>query len=369
MTRIEGFARGLLLSAFFLSLAACAGREIKPDVAAAPPPPDIRKMAAATPLPPDMLKTLSPVPDGTLRIHTLPVGAGNCQVVQCPNQNKLVVMDCGSKGRGTQGWTADDASRYIRAMIDVDTEIVATVSHPDGDHYNYLPVVFDGLRVNSLYIGTQLANYSETFRNWVANERLYYAMPVSSHARFYASPTPDPVLSCWRSDGFGGRTLDAPAQILAVNAGTTSNDASMVISMRYGNFSTMFTGDMTAATERAIHGAGPVAPLRSTVITGAHHGAESNGSNSPSWANATRPQFLMFSAGERFLHPRCSSVDNYLAYLPNNAPLHGYFCGVDGNYEYRATTYAVAVTDDNGLITVRGRSDGSFDSAWSTPGL
>lgn len=368
MTRIEVFARGLLLSTLSLLLAACAGREIKPDVAATPPPADTQKVVASPP-PPDRQDISAFAPDGTLRIHTLPVGAGNCQVVQCPNQNKLVVMDCGSKGRGTQGWTADDASRYIRGMIDGSTEVVVTVSHPDGDHYNYLPVVFDGVRVNSLYIGAQLSNYNDTFRNWVANEQRYYGMPVSSHAGFYASPTPDSVLSCWRSDGFGGRTLDAPAQILAVNAGTTSNDASMVISMRYGNFSTIFTGDMTAATERAIVGAGPVAPLASTVITGAHHGAESYGSNSPSWANATRPQFLMFSAGERFLHPRCSSVDNYLAYVRNNSSLHGYFCGRDGGYEHRITTEAVAVTDDNGLIKVRGRSDGTFDYEWSTSGL
>ena len=352
MTRIEVFARGLLLSACSL-LAACAGREVKPDMAASPPPEIPARYAFA--------------PDGKLQIHTLPVGAGNCQVVQCPNQNKLVVMDCGSKGRGTQGWSADDTTRYIRKLIDGGTEVVVTVSHPDGDHYNFLPLVFDGVPVNNLYIGTQLSNYSNDFRNWVANEQQYYAMSVSSYSGFYASPTPDPALSCWRPNGFGGLALDVPAQILAVNAGTTSNDASMVISMRYGRFSTMFTGDMTAATERAIVGAGPVAPLGSTVITGAHHGAESYGSNSPSWANATRPQFLMFSAGERFLHPRCSSVDNYLPYVLKDSNPHRYFCGMGGSYQERNTRDAVAVTDDNGLIKVRGRSDGTFDT-WSTAG-
>lgn len=369
MIRIEGFARGLLLSAFFLSLAACAGREIKPDVAAASPPPDIRKMAAATPLPPDMLKTLSPAPDGTLRIHTLPVGAGNCQVVQCPNQNKLVVMDCGSKGRGTQGWTADDASRYIRAMIDGGTEVVVTVSHPHGDHYNYLPVVFDNRDVKKLYIGASLSEYNAAFQEWVKDQQEKHRMQLWSHPGFYASSTPDPELSCWRPGDFGGFTLDASAHILAVNAGTTPNDASMVISMRYDNFSTMFTGDMTAATESAILGAGPVAPLRSTVITGAHHGAETDGSNSPSWAKATQPKFLMFSAGNRYYHPLCSSVDNYLSFVRDHVSQHVYFCSKDRRYERRVTTKAVAVTDNNGLITVRGRSDGTFDYEWSAPGL
>jgi len=354
MTRIDVFARGLLLSACSLALAACSGRQIKPSLPA-PPPPEAQVAEF--------------VPDGTLLIQTLPVGAGNCQVVRCPHQNKLVVMDCGSKGRGTQGWSADEASRHIRAMIDGATDVVVTVSHPDGDHYNYLPVVFDGLRVENLYIGAQLSDYRDTFRRWVDNEQHHYGMAVSSHPGFYASPTPDPVLSCWRPDGFGGLALDAPAQILGVNAGSTSNDRSMVISMRYGDFSTMFTGDMTDTTEQALYAAGPVAPLMSSVVTGAHHGAESFGSNSPEWANATRPQFLMFSAGERFVHPRCRSVDNYLPHVGKNSTQHGYFCGTGGSYAHRITTDAVTVTDDNGLIEVRGRSDGTFDYRWSTPGM
>jgi beta-lactamase superfamily II metal-dependent hydrolase len=298
--------------------------------------------------------------NGRFMVYTLPVGAGNCQVVHCPEQNKIVMMDCGSKGRGNVGWTKEDATKYVRSLIDGGTEVAVTVSHPDGDHYNYIPEVFHNLRVNNLYLGLQLNKYDQNFQNWVANERKFYGMQVFEHSGFYASKTPESNLSCWRPDGHGGAQLDVASYVLGVNAGTTSNDASMVIAMTYDKFQTIFTGDMTAATERQILGAGPAVPLKSNVITGAHHGAETFGSNSPGWANATAPQFLMFSAGERFYHPRCTSVNNYLPHVLKYQALHIYHCGKDGAYEQRASTDGVAVTDDNGLIQVAANKDGSF---------
>lgn len=347
MTRIDVFARGLLLAALSLVLAACAGHQTDALVS-----PRAARIADAA-------------PDGTLAIHTLPVGTGNCQVVQCPSQNKLVVVDCGSRHLGTRGWTADEAGSYIRAMIDGETEVVVAVSHPDPDHYNYLPTVLDDARVVSLYLGGQMSDYDERFRIWVANLQRAHGLSVSSRSGFYASPWPESALGCWRPNPSGGFDMDVAAWILAMNAGTTPNDGSMVISMRYGDFSAMFTGDMTAATERAIHDAGPVAPLGTDVITGAHGGADSDGSNSPGWADATRPELLIFSAGRRYQHPRCASVDSYLPYLQTNSPRHGYACGRDGEYERRVTDDAVAVTEDNGLIEVRGRSDGMFGYEWS----
>lgn len=356
MTRIDFVGRGLLLSAFSVLLAACGSQPTKP-----------------TTTPADSESVTQPivdfVPNGKLLIHTLPIGAGNCQVVQCPSQNKLVVMDCGAKGRGTQGWTKEDAARYIQSMIDGGTEVTVSVSHPDGDHYNYLPTVFNGLPVRNLYLGAQLGNYDQNFRNWVAAEQSHYGMSVNQHSGFYSSKTPDSNLSCWRPNGYGGMELDVASYILGVNAGSTSNDSSMVIAMRYGSFQTIFTGDMTGTTEQYINAAGPPVPLKSNVITGAHHGADTFGSNSQSWANATAPQLLMFSAGERFLHPRCTSANNYLAYVLKNASLHDYHCGKDGAYEKRSTTDAVLVTDDNGLIRVAANSNGTFDYSWGVSAL
>lgn len=363
MTRIDLVGRGLLLSAFFLQ-AACSNPPTRPvatsttEPAAAPVAVDSAKAAA-----------VSFAPNGKFAIYTLPVGAGNCQVVRCPEQDKIVMMDCGSKGRGNVGWDRDDVSRFVQSMIGPGTEVAATVSHPDGDHYNYLPAVFHGVRVQNLYLGTQLSRYDQNFNDWVSAERSTFGMPVHTYPGFYSSRAPESNLSCWRPDGRGGWQLDIAAYILGVNAGSTSNDASMVIAMRYDNFETIFTGDMTAATERQIVGAGPPVPLSANVITGAHHGAESAGSNSPSWAMATRPQLLMFSAGERFYHPRCNSVDNYAAYVMKNVPLHVYHCGINSSYQQRPSTDAILVTDDNGLIQVEATRDGHFNYSWAISGL
>ena len=346
MTRIELFGRWLMLSVFPLVLVACTSSPARHDF--------------PKPLPPRE----GDAPGGILKIHTLPVGAGNCQVVQCPSQNKMIVLDCGSKGKGRQGWDRAKVARYIHAMIDGGTEVVVTVSHPDGDHYNYLPEVFRSVRVRALYLGAQRDDYDDEFNAWVANaERL--GMSVSTHRGFHASSTPDPRLSCLRP---GDLTADVAGRILGVNAGVTSNDASMVVSMRYGNFQALFTGDMTGATEHAIRAAGLGTQLGSTVVTGAHHGADSLGSNSHAWAQATRPKLLLFSAGKRFHHPRCVSVDNYREYVEKRWSAHLYHCGHDGAYWLRESTDAVLVTNDNGLIVVDGRSDGSFQASWWTSG-
>lgn len=355
MTRIDQIGRGLLLSAFLLQTA-CSHPPVRPPELAVPP--ERAPVVAAAP-------AVNVVPSGKFAIYTLPVGAGNCQVVHCPEQNKVVMMDCGSKGLGSNGWDRDQATTFIRGMIDGGTEVAVTVSHPDGDHYNYVPAVFDGLKVQNLYLGRQLGNYDQTFNTWVTNERTHYAMSVHTSPGFYSSPTPESNLSCWRPDGHGGWALDIATYILGMNAGTTSNDASMVIAMRYGSFQTIFTGDMTAATESRIVAAGPPVPLQSNVITGAHHGSDTFGSNQPSWANATRPQLLMFSAGERFWHPRCTSVNNYLPYVLKGVPPHVYHCGKDGAYERRTSTDAVLVTDDNGLISVEASNDGHFSYSWA----
>lgn len=353
MTRIESLARALLLSAFSLIFAGCAGQQNTHGIALAPA----------------ILETSEIVDTGKLMIHTLPVGDGNCQVVQCPNQNKLIVMDCGSKSKGNLGWTKDEATAYIRKMINNSTKVVVTVSHPGRDHYNYLPTVFDGLGVRALYLSRQLANYHPEFRDWVSKEQANYEMLVSTRAGFYASSAPDNNLSCWRPNGFGGLQIDVSSYIVGMNAGTTSSDASMVVAMRYGSFQTMFTGDMTGVTEQAINSAGPVTSLKSNVITGAHHGTASEGSNSLSWANATAPQLVMFSVGNRFMNPRCSSADNYAPYLFKNVPLHLYNCGMNDAYKHRRSNDAVLVTNDNGLIVVSANNNGTFNFSWSLTGL
>lgn len=349
MIRIDFVGRGLVLSAILL----LNGCSTLPAPSAPPTPAALTQLMATN--------TIDP---GKLVIHTLPIGAGNCQIAQCPSGNKLIVMDCGSGGAGSQNWSADTARTYLRSLVNASTEIAVTVSHPHVDHYRYLPRVLDDLPVRNLYLSRQLSSYNADFRNWVAMQQTHAHMNTTTYPGFYASTYPEADLGCWGPDGHGGWTSDVDSYILGVNVGAGANEGSLVMAMRHGNFRTTFTGDMTAATEAQLHVPAGLGTLRSTVLTSPHHGSDSHGSNSTAWALSTQPELVLFSAGTRFHHPRCSAVAVYWGYVGANSPGHTFHCGANGGWTDVTNTRNVLTTDSNGLIRVHADSDGTFNFGW-----
>ncbi len=314
--------------------------------------------------------SVSPMPEsGTDKVivHTLPVGAGNCQLLQCPSQDRMIIFDCGSTGVGEMGWSADKVKLYVDNLIKPSTEIYVALSHSDSDHGNYLPTVFPDRKVQGIYLGGQRSSYVQAVKNWINSEELNGAAVVSYWPNFYQSQAPEAGLSCWVSDGNGGVKVDVGGYILGVNGGASANAYSMVVASVYDKFQMVFTGDMTGATEDAIGTTSPVTLSDTDVITGAHHGADTAGSNSTTWVAANKAQTVIFSAGDKHEHPRCNSVDRYLGYL-SPAPKHGYHCGTGDGYETRSSTKNIFVTDDNGLIIVKGSTNGDANISWQVSG-
>lgn len=347
MIRIDIVGRGLVLSAILL-LAACSS-------IAPPGPPPV--------LPPVTVPGIS-IDPGKLVIHTLPIGSGNCQIAQCPAGNKIIVMDCGSGGAGSQNWNVNTARAYVRGLVNAHTEIAVSVSHPHVDHYRYLPTVLDDVPVRTLYISRQVANYNADFQNWVHNQQVHAGMNVVAFPGFYASTLAENGLSCWADSGHGGVAMDVASYILGVNTGTGANEGSMVVAMRYGSFQTLFTGDMTAETEASLRVPIPLGSLRSQLLTSPHHGSASHGSNSATWADATRPGLVLFSTGTRFHHPRCESVNVYAGYVGQNSALHRLHCGDSGGWHEQDTQHNLLTTDSNGLIRVTASNDGTYQFGW-----
>lgn len=299
---------------------------------------------------------------GKFVVHTLPVGAGNCQLVECPWQDKLIVMDCGSRGLGDRGWSADEVGQFVDGLIGPKTSVTVAVSHPDSDHYNYLEQVLSTAHVKTFVLAQQLGNYHVDFQEWVRDEVQAENGQLITWNGPYTSAAVEPSLSCAQPQGNGWQ-IDVPGYVVVVNAGTTRNDSSMVVAMQYGQFQTVFTGDMTGATQAAIPQNLPVNLAATQFITGAHHGAWTHGSNQQSWADATRPQLVAFSSGTRHNHPRCEAVDTYLRVgtVLTNMPNHTYQCSWNGQYVQRQGTDGVLVTNSNGRISVTGNTDGTFN--------
>ncbi len=311
-------------------------------------------------------RQVAPAPEqgnDKLMVYTLPVGAGNCQLLQCPSQDRVIVFDCGSTGVGDKGWSAEAVKVFVDKLLGPKTEVNVALSHSDSDHGNYLPTVFPDRPIGSIYLGGNPTAYVTAVKNWIADKKMEGTTVVSSWPKFYQSDAPEDALSCWVPDGKNGFKVDVAGYILGVNAGSSPNAYSMVVGSVYGDFQMLFTGDMTGETEAAIGTGGPYDLSNTNVITGAHHGADTAGSNSQSWATANSPRTVIFSAGDKHKHPRCASVDRYLGYLHADTS-HRYHCGESDGYEERTTTRNVFVTDDNGLITVEALNDGNATIEW-----
>jgi len=85
-----------------------------------------------------------------LVIQVLNIGAGSCHMVQCPNSPRVIVVDCGSSGASENDGTAEQLANYVQThglFSHPDTEILVTVSHPDPDHTNKIPVLLEGYPV------------------------------------------------------------------------------------------------------------------------------------------------------------------------------------------------------------------------------
>lgn len=270
---------------------------------------------------------LGPAYGTAVVVTTLNVGAGSCQIISCPKTKRLIVNDCGSRGRagGMTGEEAADLIQELKTAVGATSQIL-TISHPDDDHLNYIPdVVAEIGEFDFGFLGGLQARWTggkKTIAEAATKNRRYFPSSAS---------TPDPVdlLSC-PADGL-------QTWILGVGYGTTSNSESMVqLSKSDRGYLFYFTGDMQGATSDAIvprltsgfyKGLGDVTKVRYRIMSGAHHGADTLGSNNEEWADTTKPTTTIFSAGTRFGHPRCTAVDRYTT-ISDPVDKHDFWCGL-----------------------------------------
>ncbi len=108
-----------------------------------------------------------------LKLHFLYTGQGNCVVLECPDPNKALVVDCGAKGsdNNRRAFIKDPKGKFkpqprgtleaINVLKDK-TDIDLVITHGDADHFNKLDAIFytSNLtssplydRVNNIYFG------------------------------------------------------------------------------------------------------------------------------------------------------------------------------------------------------------------------
>lgn len=295
----------------------------------------------------------------TLRAHYLNVGAGMCHVVQCPGSDGTVILDdCGSSNT-TGAMTRDEARTYIRGLAE-GHPLKVVITHTDADHSNWIPFVFDslptGTTLSEVWAGGQFSNYKDDVRVWMGQAATWGANVVVNG---YPSKSSTPLPNGW-SNGLaavsGLSCGKASSYVLTVNSDPGSNASSLMLRLEYETKTLVFPGDATGKSQdRAIANASSKPGFLNTdILEMSHHGAATNGSNNADWAAATRPIYLLASAGESYGHPRCTAVNTYRDAANQrlaSVTSHPLWCG-EGNSAWVKKFYTQAIygTNTQGLI-------------------
>ncbi|GGB91936.1 hypothetical protein GCM10011352_17500 [Marinobacterium zhoushanense] len=302
------------------------------------------------------------------RITVLPIGAGNCILLELPAKDDgvtpILINDCGSSGQGENGWSKQSAVDYIHHIYDLyDKPVVfAVVSHADIDHYNILPLLPSDLVTNAV-LGGRVEDYSDDMRQWLDGIKQHHGQDsvMANLLKTYSGNLLE------YTNGVNGNSVYF--EVITANAAPLpdveedKNSDSIVTRYESDDFSVLLTGDATAnsilsALNNSAEG------LESNILIAPHHGASTAGSNSVLIGKAILPEAVIFSSGDRYYHPKCSALDAYkpsdevLQTIANYQPRirttwdrHTVRCGADRQYKYYDTSLSFWVTATNGLFT------------------
>ena len=288
-----------------------------------------------------------------MRIHFLSVGAGTCTVVECPGSNaNPLVYDCGSNdGRGGLALSETETKRKIASILDqhaAKPDIIA--SHGDRDHYSLMARVLDDIQARSVWMGGKSSSFDNFgFPTWIWRQEQGGATVHKDLGRHFHNDE-EPLgnrLQCGLADVY---ILTNSSH--DTNQGNDPDNAdTLMLMIEYGDFSTIFSGDAEGETElQSIRNFGDT--LKTTVLMGSHHGASSHRSNSSIWADATKPDVVVFSAGTKYGHPKCLATSRYRSHVKTVEP-HSAICDINqrGTNDFVSTS-AQYMTHTSGTIVV-----------------
>lgn len=256
---------------------------------------------------------------GTLEILSIDVGQGDAIALRTP-AGRWILVDAGPPPRGDPG--AAPAVRTLRRRGVTRLELLV-LTHPDLDHVGGAAAVLSAFEVGAVLEPSR-----------ATGKDAYVELLEAAAARGVP----------WRRAERGQRfEMDGVALEVLAPGGpgeelgggdTDSNDASVVLAVRYGALDALLTGDAPASVEREIRSA--LSPGLEILKVG-HHGSAT--STDSLLLATTRPSLAVVSVGRgnRYGHP-------------------------DPEVLARLEAFGMEIrrTDREGTLRVLGRADGSF---------
>ena len=278
---------------------------------------------------PNVMSVHLPRPSGKLGVYALPVGQGDCTIIQCPKPSgNIVVMDCGTSGGNR--FSSKDVENFLGSQINKVVAIMIT--HPDRDHFNYLPQInWNRKGIGAVIIGGTPQNYYRSNNNEF--KMIYnFLMDADKAGKLYTISNGQKcigncALQNIGTDFCGNKNIQF--QILAANVRSRSNQKSIVMKIVVGKWSMLLSGDMEGAAATQI-AKSLGSHLHSTVYKMSHHGASSQ-ANRIKWLTPIKPKYAFASSGYNHgnnRHPRCDAVQRLLSLgTIVHAKGHSFYCG------------------------------------------
>lgn len=216
-------------------------------------------------------------PPSYFEVHYLDVGQADATLIVCDGE--YLLLDGGD--------TSDSSLLYAYLKnLGADRLRYVICSHVHRDHIGGLAGALNYASADTVFCPTREYD-SDEFRNL----RKYLTCPITV-------PSAGDVFSLG----------SAECSILAVNTQPDHpNNSSIVLKIRYGDTSFLFSADAEQAVEQFILDAGK--DISCTVLKVPHHGSDT--SLSDAWLSAARPQYAVISCGKdnAYSHPAPSTLE------------------------------------------------------------
>ena len=241
--------------------------------------------------PPETPSQPAAMREGTLQIHILDVGQGNCALLQSPS-GKTMLIDAGDAEH------AAAVTHFLQAQ-GIERLDMAVATHPHQDHIGGMSVLLRKFQPSVLLLPDAQSDLPA-----------YSAMLQAADAigaQILRPGVEQPIV--W--DEAVNVTAFAPFTGLE-QLQLDVNEQSLVLHLRYGDTAILFMGDAGYSAETTLLKLLRKSSLRANVLAVGHHGASD--ATTPRFLRAVSPAYAVIScgAGNAYGHPH-QSVLNLLA--------------------------------------------------------
>lgn len=238
------------------------------------------------------------IPGGKLRVTVLNVGQGDAILLQDGKRNVMIDVGDNRKDETGRGGRPALEQALAKAGVQAGRDKINTVivTHHHGDHMGNIKWLAGKYNVSNIY-DNAMPNTKNQTSVWLNQE-------------LRAGHYHNRVLKAGDKIDFGkGYYLEvlSPGAFIAAKDLKNLNNTSVVMKLRYGEFTMLFTGDAEAPVEDELqkrYGAN----LKSDVLKVGHHGSKT--SSIYKFISRVQPQYALISCGafKIYNHPNKNVV-------------------------------------------------------------